>query len=145
MLHVPQIFWKLPENQITTNFIYLTSSNFFTISHINYWDQVNSRKSLWKLWNGPLCRNKLGPSPLLNIIGRVATPKLVPRNSLRYLKTALIMGGGGLVSEFMWGIVGSSVIQTGKKIKIPRIQTICYKQFWCKPQNQQIHVNNQLS
>ena len=25
------------------------------------------------------------------------------------------MGGGGLVSEFMWGIVGSSVIQTGKK------------------------------
>ena len=135
----------MPENQITTNFIYLTSSNFFTISHINYWDQVNSRKSLWKLWNGPLCRNKLGPSPILNVIGRVATPTLVPRNSLRYLKTALIMGGGGLVSEFMWGIVGSSVIQTGKKIKIPRIQTICYKQFWCKPQNQQIHVNNQLS
>ena len=38
-------------------------------------------------------------------IGRVATPKLVPRNCLRYLQTTLIMGGGeGLVSEFMWGI-----------------------------------------
>ena len=43
------------------------------------------------------------PSPysMLQHIGRVATPKLVPRNCLRYLKTILIMGGGGLVSEFM--------------------------------------------
>ena len=32
----PNIFLKLPGNQITTNFIYLTSSNFVTISHINY-------------------------------------------------------------------------------------------------------------
>ena len=38
-----------------------------TISHINYWDQVNSWKNLWKFWNGPLCRNKSGPSPLLNV------------------------------------------------------------------------------
>ena len=49
------VFLKLPENQTTTNFIYLPSSNFVTISHINYWDQVNSWKSLWKFWNGPLC------------------------------------------------------------------------------------------
>ena len=78
-----------------------------TISHINYWDQVNSWKNLWKFWNGPLCRNKSGPSPysMLQYIGRVATPKLVSRNCLRYLQTTLIMGGGGLVSEFMWGIV----------------------------------------
>ena len=32
----PNIFKKLLENQITTDFIYLTSSNFVTISHINY-------------------------------------------------------------------------------------------------------------
>ena len=39
-----------------------------TISHINYWDQVNSWKNLWKFWNGPLSRNKSGPSPpLLNV------------------------------------------------------------------------------
>ena len=43
------------------------------------------------------------PSPysMLQDIGRVATPKLVPRNCLRYLQTTLIMGRGGLVSEFM--------------------------------------------
>ena len=43
------------------------------------------------------------PSPysMLQYIGRVATPKLLPRNCLRYLQTTLIMGGGGLVSEFM--------------------------------------------
>ena len=43
---------------------------------------------------------------MLQYIGRVATPKLVPRNCLRYLQTTLKMGGGGLVSEFMWGIEG---------------------------------------
>ena len=37
------------------------------ISHINYWDQVNSWKNLWKFWNGPLCRNKSSPFPLLNV------------------------------------------------------------------------------
>ena len=36
--------------------------------------------------------------------GRVATPKLVPRNCPRYLQATLIMGGGRLVSESMWGI-----------------------------------------
>ena len=43
----PKVFKKLSENQITTDFVYLTSSNFVTISHINYWDQVNSWKNLW--------------------------------------------------------------------------------------------------
>ena len=78
-----------------------------TISHINCWDQVNSWKNLWKFWNGPRCRNKSSPFPysMLQDIRRVATPKLVPRNCPRYLQTTLIMGGGGLVSEFMWGIV----------------------------------------
>ena len=41
------------------------------------------------------------PYSMLQYIGRVATPKLVPRNCLRYLQKTLIMGEGGLVSEFM--------------------------------------------
>ena len=45
-------------------------------------------------------------------IGRVATPKLVPRNCPRYLQTTLIMREGGLVSEFMWGIVGLESLQS---------------------------------
>ena len=37
------------------------------------------------------------PSPysMLQHIGKVATPKLAPRNCLRYLQTTLIMGGVG--------------------------------------------------
>ena len=49
------------------------------------------------------------PYSVLLYIGRVATPKFVPRNCLRYLQTTLIMGGGRLVSEFMWGIVDQKV------------------------------------
>ena len=43
------------------------------------------------------------PSPysMLKHIGRVATPKFVPRNFLRYLQTELIMGGGGLTIFFL--------------------------------------------
>ena len=43
------------------------------------------------------------PSPysMLQHIDRVVTPKIVPRNFARYLQTELIMGGGGLVLEFM--------------------------------------------
>ena len=40
-----------------------------TISLINCWYQVNSWKNLWKLWNGPICRNKSGSFPLLNVAG----------------------------------------------------------------------------
>ena len=65
---MPQMFFKkLPENPVTTDFIYLISSDFVTISYKNYWEQVNSWKILWKFWNGLLCRNKLGPFPLLNV------------------------------------------------------------------------------
>ena len=35
----PNVFlflFKLPENQISTTFVYVTFSNFLTISHINY-------------------------------------------------------------------------------------------------------------
>ena len=46
------------------------------------------------------------PSPysMLQDIGRVATPKLVPRSSFRYWQITMKLGEGGLVSEFMWGI-----------------------------------------
>ena len=37
------------------------------ICHINYWDQVNSWKKVWKFRNDPLCRNKSSPFPLLNV------------------------------------------------------------------------------
>ena len=46
--------------------------------------------------------NQVPPAySMLQYIGRVATPKLVPRNCLRYLQTTLIMVEGGLVSESM--------------------------------------------
>ena len=65
----PYVFKKLSENQITTDFIYLISSNFVTMSRVNYWDQFNSWKNLWKFWNGPLCRKKSGLFSLLNVAG----------------------------------------------------------------------------
>ena len=45
------------------------------------------------------------PNSVLQYIGRVAPPKLVPRNCLRYLQITLKMEGEGLLSEFIWGIV----------------------------------------
>ena len=45
------------------------------------------------------------PNSMLQYIGRVAPPKLVPRNCLRYLQITLKMEGEGLLSEFIWGIV----------------------------------------
>ena len=59
------VFSKFPENQITNNFIHLTSSNFVRISHIKNWNQFNSWKNFWKFRNGPPCKNKLGLSTLL--------------------------------------------------------------------------------
>ena len=63
----PNVFQKLPENQITINFIYVISPNFVTILHINYWYQVNSWRNFLKFWNDPFCRNKSGLSALLNV------------------------------------------------------------------------------
>ena len=43
------------------------------------------------------------PSPysILQHIGRVETPKLMPRTCHRYLQATLIIGGGGQALEFM--------------------------------------------
>ena len=48
----------------------VTSQNHLnppTISHINYWDQVDSCKYFWKFWNGLPCRNTSALFPLLNV------------------------------------------------------------------------------
>ena len=68
------------------------------------------------------------PSPysMLQHIGRVATPKLVPKNCLRYMQTTLIMGGGGSVSEFMWGIVGKSEKFNNQEMKENRAFRILF-------------------
>ena len=103
----PNIFKKLPENQITTDFIYLTSSNFVAICHINHWDQVNLWENLWKLWNGPLCWNKSGSLPLLNVTGywKSRNTKACAKKLSQILANNIDHGGRGLVSEFMWSIV----------------------------------------
>ena len=62
----PKYCLKIAQKLNNTDFIYLVLSNFVTISRINYWDQVNSWKKKWKFWNGPLCRNKSAPFPLIN-------------------------------------------------------------------------------
>ena len=43
---------------------------------------------------------------MLQDVGREATPKLAATDCPKYLQTTLITGWGGLVSEFMWDIVG---------------------------------------
>ena len=63
----PNIFLKLSKNQINTNFIYQTYSNFVTIFDISYWDQVNFRKTFCKFCNGLFSRHKTGSSRLLNV------------------------------------------------------------------------------
>ena len=62
------------------------------------------------------------PSPysMLQYIARVATPKLVSRNCLRYLQTSLIMGGGGLVTEFMTYCL-KKIVKTKGRLEKPGI------------------------
>ena len=107
-IYAPNVFLKLWENQIPTNFIYLISSNFVAISHINYWDQVSFLKNYKN--SGMVHFTEINQTPppysMLQDVGGEATPKLATTNCPKYLQTTLIMGWRGLVSEFMWGIVG---------------------------------------
>ena len=64
---ISKCFLKIPGKPHHSDFICLTSSNFVTTSHINYWNQVNSWKNLRKFWNGTLCRNKSRTCPLLDV------------------------------------------------------------------------------
>ena len=60
------------------------------------------------------------PYSMLQDIGREARPKLATTNCPKYLQTTLIMGWGGLVSEFMWGIVGVQYVwNTSRKFRKP--------------------------
>ena len=107
VIYAQNVFLKSSENQIVTNFIDLTSLHFVTIYRINYWDQVNSWKNLWKLWNDPLAKiNQTTPLySMLQHIGRVTIPMLAPRNYLIYLQTTVRTWGEVLVSESIRGIV----------------------------------------
>ena len=79
------------------------------MSHINYWDKSVPGKIYGNSGMVHFAEINQFPSPysMLPDVRGVPTSKLVPRNCLRYLQTTLIMGGGGLVSEFMWVIVGN--------------------------------------
>ena len=48
-IYAPNDFLKLPENQIPTNFVYLTSSNFVTVA-MNFLEVTFDRKSYQKLF-----------------------------------------------------------------------------------------------
>ena len=78
-----------------------------TVSHISYWDQDNSWKEIWKFWNGSFCRNKSGPSPLLNVAvyWKSSNTKACAKKLSHILANNIENWGRGLVSEFMWGIV----------------------------------------
>ena len=94
----PKYFSKVPGKQNYWQFCLPTCWNVFLISHINYWDQVNSKKNFSKLSNDSLCRNRSGPSPLLNATAywEIINMNARVKNCLRYWQTTMIMGGKGL-------------------------------------------------
>ena len=78
-----------------------------TISHINYWDQVNTWKNFWKFRNSLLWRCKSGPSPLLNSTAywKSSNTRACAKKLSQILAKTIDNKEKGLVSEFMWGIV----------------------------------------
>ena len=103
-----------------------------TISHINYWYHVNFCKISGNSGIVHFAERNQAPSPysMLQHIGRIATPKLLPTDRLRYLQTTLIMVRGGLVSEFMWGIESNFVKSQNYFILIWKI--VILKKFQSK-------------
>ena len=71
--------------RIVTIFYQKLNKNAYrsTISHINYWDKLNLGKTY-------------GSSGMLQHIGRVATPKLAPRNCLKYSQEIIDNRGRGI-------------------------------------------------
>ena len=84
----PNAFWNLLEDQ--------KAASFITISHTNYWDQVNSWKSLWKFWTSPLYVPGYWES--------ISTESCAKTLS-QILGNNIGNRGRRLGSEFMWGIV----------------------------------------
>ena len=60
-------------------------------------------KMFWKFWNGPLCRNKSGPSPLLNVVvyWQSSNAEACANQLSQILSKIVDEWGRGLVSEFM--------------------------------------------
>ena len=105
----PKCFFKIAGKSNNYQFYLPASSNFVTISHINYWTKSISGKIYENSGMVHFAEKNQAPSPysMLQYVSRVVAPKLVSKNCLGYLQTTSIMGVGGLVSEFMWGIVKS--------------------------------------
>ena len=78
------------------------------LSHINCWDKLNSRRKFWKFWSDSLCRNKSGPSPLLNVVvyWQSSNTEACAKKLSQILANNIDKRGGGSVSKFMWGVVG---------------------------------------
>ena len=107
-------------------------SSWPIISHINYWYQVIPGKIYRNSGIVHFAEINQAPSPysMLQHIGRVATPKLVPRNCLRYLQKSLIKGVGWLVSEFMWGFLSSKYASTQQYCVIINQRCIAFSQVY---------------
>ena len=92
----PNVFWKLTKNQITTESIDLTFSNFVTISHLNYREQSISCENSGNSGMVQFAEliQALPHYSMLQHNGRVAALNLVPRKCLRYLETILVIWGG---------------------------------------------------
>ena len=116
----PERFLKIAPKSNNYQFSYLTSSNFVTISHMIFWDQVNSWKNLWKFLNGPLYRNKSDLFSLLNVEAYWESSNTeVCTKELSQILANDIDGGRRGLGEFMWGIV------------LYRLCGICKIQWWC--------------
>ena len=82
----------------------------------------------------------LPPYSMLQYIRRAEMTKLLQRTCLRYLQTTLIMGEGGLVSEFMWEIAWRNKWKIKESFEKPAIFfilnalflmfRICQMVFW---------------
>ena len=90
----------MPENQMTTNFTYLTS-----------WK--NSWKNFWNFWNGPLCWNNSNPSPLLNVQSYWKSSKACAKRPSQILANNIDNGGEGDWSQnWSVGTVGTVGIKS---------------------------------
>ena len=91
----PNNFLKLPENQITTDFIYQFPQLFF--SH-NLLRPSQFLEKFMEILNGPLCRNKSGPYPPLNVAAywKSSNTEACGKNLPQILASNIYSGGRGL-------------------------------------------------
>ena len=91
----PKCFLQIAAKPNNYQFLF-TFLKFVTISRINYQDQVNSWKSLWKFCNDPHWKNKSGFSPLLNVAvyWQSSTTEACPKKLL--LANNIDNGGWGI-------------------------------------------------